>query len=135
MDEAARHPNCLVAHQPNASWIVSGDFNDVAWSHTTRMFQRLSGLQDPRVGRGFYNTYHAKYPWLRFPIDQVFLSSNGRISEIGRFHPTGSDHFAITTAVSFTSQPKSGPDASHSDVREAEEMVDEGMEDATQDRT
>lgn len=120
----------IVAQRPDACWIVSGDFNDVAWSHTTRMFQRISGLKDPRVGRGFYNTYHAQYPWLRFPIDQVFISSNGRIAEMGRFPPAGSDHFAITAEVGFVQQQPSGPTASPSDVQEAEELVEEGMEDA-----
>lgn len=121
----------IVAEQPHASWIVSGDFNDVAWSHTTRMFQRLSGLRDPRVGRGFYNSYHAMYPWLRFPIDQVFISSNGRIGQMSRFHPTGSDHFAIKAAINFSQRPSSNnPKASPSDIQQAEEMVEEGKEDA-----
>lgn len=120
----------IVAKKPAASWIVSGDFNDVAWSHTTRMFQRISGLRDPRTGRGFYNSYHAKYPWLRFPIDQVFLSSNGRIAEMSRFRPAGSDHFAIMAEVGFVKQQPSGPTASPADMQEAEEMVEAGREDA-----
>src|SRR5690606_23708948 len=121
----------IVARKPEASWIVAGDFNDVAWSHTTRMFQRISGLKDPRVGRGFYNTYHAQYPWLRFPIDQVFISANGNVAEMVRFHPAGSDHFAITAELSFANQASPNtPTASSSDMQEAEEMVEEGLDDA-----
>jgi len=59
------------AGQPGPA-IIAGDFNDVAWSHTTRLFQRLGKLLDPRVGRGFYSTFHAQRPLLRFPLDHLF---------------------------------------------------------------
>lgn len=39
-------------------WLATGDFNDVAWSGTTRLFQDLADLKDPRVGRRLLNIYH-----------------------------------------------------------------------------
>ncbi len=118
-----------VQDNPDASWLVTGDFNDVAWSHTTRLFKRLSGLGDPRVGRALLTTFHADYPPLRYPIDHVFLSQGSTVGEFKRVRLPGSDHFAVLAEfhVAGNAIPEK---ASSSDHQEAEEIVEEGEEDA-----
>lgn len=120
-----------IADRQEESWVVAGDFNDVAWSHTTRLFKRISGLRDPRVGRSFMGTYIAQYPPLRCPIDHVFVSDGFSISDLSRTRLTGSDHFGVIADISLR-QPDAGvtPRPQGNDREDAENLVEEGAEDA-----
>jgi endonuclease/exonuclease/phosphatase (EEP) superfamily protein YafD len=79
--------------------IVAGDLNDVAWSYTTRLFLKVSELLDPRIGRGFYSTFHAKSRFMRWPLDHIFCSSHFYLINLRRMPDIGSDHFPMLLEV------------------------------------
>ncbi|RWY50981.1 endonuclease [Mucilaginibacter gilvus] len=81
--------------------VVIGDLNDVAWSYTTELFLKMSGLIDPRRGRGFYNTFHAHYPIIRFPLDHAFLSTDLKLKSMKRLSNFDSDHFPIYISLQY----------------------------------
>lgn len=83
--------------------VVSGDLNDVGWSEITRQFKRLSGLLDPRIGRGLFNTYNALIPFCRVPIDHFFVSPHFKLVSMKRLPKIGSDHFPVLLEVSLSS--------------------------------
>lgn len=81
--------------------VVFGDMNDVAWSASTRLFKRISALLDPRIGRGLFNTFHAKLPCLRWPLDHLFHSDDFYICTVKRLPGIGSDHFPIFARLQY----------------------------------
>ncbi|WP_373512751.1 endonuclease/exonuclease/phosphatase family protein [Persicitalea sp.] len=106
--------------------IVSGDLNDVAWSYTNQLFQNTSGLLDPRRGRGFYNTFHAKYPFFRYPLDHIFCSSHFQLIEIERLPAIGSDHFPMWIKLAYLptkADEQETPDADAEDEELADEKI------------
>ena len=118
------------------SCIVMGDLNDVAWSRTTRLFQRISGLLDPRVGRYFMNTFHADYPLLRWSLDHIFHSTDFGLVEMKRLPHIGSDHFPIYVVLQtgrIFEQKQQELEQTESDEDEAQQAIQEGIAKAEQE--
>lgn len=108
--------------------IVAGDLNDVAWSRTSRLFQRLSGTIDPRIGRGFFNSFDATTRWLRWPLDHVFYSPDFLLRDLRRLPAFGSDHFPILIELEYhprAADVQEVEEADHDDRREARETLAE----------
>ena len=111
--------------------IVAGDLNDVAWSDTSQLFVRLSGLLDPRVGRGFFNSYNARSPLFRYPLDHVFHSKHFKLVRLERLRAIGSDHFPILIELQFDPAAVREQEESHQrpgDERRADEKLQQEAE-------
>ncbi|MEB8388497.1 endonuclease/exonuclease/phosphatase family protein [Rhodobacteraceae bacterium KMM 6894] len=82
--------------------VCMGDFNDVAWSWTTRRFKRYGGFLEPRVGRGMVASFHAQHWLIRLPIDQLYLTPDVGLVSFQRLEEFGSDHFPLIATVTFS---------------------------------
>jgi endonuclease/exonuclease/phosphatase (EEP) superfamily protein YafD len=108
--------------------VVLGDLNDVAWSRTTRLFQRISGLLDPRIGRYPMSTFPANLPFLRFPLDHVFVSKHFALSAFDRLPNVHSDHFPVLCEVRIdrlAEEEQEAPAPENGDELEVDEVLEE----------
>lgn len=112
--------------------LVIGDFNNVAWSFSSILFKKESELIDPRIGRGFVSTYHAKYKLLRFPIDLMFHSKEIFIEKLETLEPFGSDHLPVICEFHIDknnhNQEKEVEKSDSDEKQEADEIIKEGKE-------
>lgn len=112
--------------------IVMGDLNDVAWSYTTELFRKTSGLLDPRRGRGFYSTFSAESRLLRFPLDYIFCSKHFGLVNMKRLSYNGSDHFPMFIHLQdcdVTESQQVAPGADQEELQKAVEMARQKVED------
>ena len=139
-DTAQRDAELLIVgeevRRDAAPSIVAGDLNDVAWSRTNALFQKVSGLLDPRIGRGLYATFTADWPLLKWPLDHVFFEESFRLRDIAVMGDIGSDHFPLFVALchdpaapALQKQPEPEP----SDLEAADDAIEEGLEEAEED--
>jgi len=90
-----------LARESETPAVVIGDFNDIAWSSTSKLFQRSSELLDVRVGRGFYCTYNAKKSIMRWALDHIYVSPEFRLLNLKSCSSIESDHFPYYVELNY----------------------------------
>ncbi len=89
----------LLADREISPVVAMGDFNDVAWSWTSERFKEYGKFKDPRVGRGMLPSFDATSWWMRFPIDQFYVTDGLGLISFSRLDPIGSDHFPMKAII------------------------------------
>lgn len=111
--------------------VMIGDFNNVAWSRSSVLFRKTSETIDPRIGRGLAATFHAKYWFLRFPIDQIFHTPDVFIQELKTLPYFGSDHLALYSEFYINrgddSQEDLVEELEEGEMSEVNELIIEGI--------
>jgi endonuclease/exonuclease/phosphatase (EEP) superfamily protein YafD len=112
--------------------LVVGDFNNVAWASSSILFRKTSELLDPRIGRGFVSTFHARYKLFRFPIDLFFHSTEIFVEDFRTLPDVGSDHLPLYCRFfinhSDTVQESEVEELDEEEEEEVDEMIEEGIE-------
>ncbi|MDT0651344.1 endonuclease/exonuclease/phosphatase family protein [Autumnicola edwardsiae] len=75
--------------------IVAGDYNDVSWSLTSRLFEESGDLRNVRIGRGLFSTFDSNSVIMRWPLDHYFVTEEFFLADIERLSKFGSDHFPL----------------------------------------
>lgn len=116
--------------------LAIGDFNDVAWSHTSQLFKRIGGYLDPRIGRGTFATFPARFPFLGWPLDHMFVTPEFEVRLLEVLEDVGSDHLPIRAELCLTGHTSANPapePASDEDRRDLDEVMENYREDRNGD--
>ncbi|MES3044196.1 endonuclease/exonuclease/phosphatase family protein [Sphingomonas faeni] len=111
--------------------LAIGDFNDVAWSHTSQLFKRVGGYLDARIGRGTFATFPAQMPLLGWPLDHMFVTPQFEVRSLEVLEDVGSDHLPVRSelclagAASMNTRPEP---VSREDRRDVKETLQEYRE-------
>ncbi len=111
--------------------LAIGDFNDVAWSHTSQLFKRVGGYLDPRIGRGTFATFPARTPLLGWPLDHLFVTPEFAVRNLAVLEDVGSDHLPVHARLCLTGRPadsKRPEPVSREDRRDVQEVLQEYRE-------
>ncbi|MBP1804441.1 endonuclease/exonuclease/phosphatase family protein [Rubellimicrobium aerolatum] len=87
------------ARKSDVPLVTMGDFNDAAWSPTSRLFKHYGRYLDPRIGRGLYASFHANNILIRCAIDQLFVTDDIAMVDFRLGPKVGSDHFPVIARV------------------------------------
>jgi endonuclease/exonuclease/phosphatase (EEP) superfamily protein YafD len=79
----------------NIPSLVAGDFNDVSWSQTARLFGKSGKLNNVRIGRGLYNSFDANSRIMRWPLDHFYVTKEFQLADLKTLGKVGSDHFPV----------------------------------------
>ena len=97
--------------------VLAGDLNATPWEDAVERLRRISGLLDPRRGRGFVYSFEARSWWAKWPLDQVFHGPAFALVSLTRLDPIGSDHYPILVRLCHdpAAPPLSAPPESDGD--------------------
>jgi endonuclease/exonuclease/phosphatase (EEP) superfamily protein YafD len=101
----------VAAHDDNLPHIITGDLNSVPWENIVRRLKRVGRVMDPRIGRGFYMTWNATNPVLKWPLDHILAGQTFTLGSLRVLSGFGSDHlpymaeFCFQPAAAFWQSP------------------------------
>jgi len=109
--------------------ITTGDFNNVCWSRSAKLFAKVSGMKDARLKNGIHGSFPTGPAIFRIPIDLIFSSKGIEVNKIKTLPDIGSDHLPIFSKFTVTSSNSNEAENLDSDLEDkADTMIKEGDE-------